>query len=168
VKNVCNRAGLLVGWQNDTRRVLVARANCDSWTCADCSKRMGERWGLRAKIGAREILGRGEILDFVTITSHERLKDFRSTERVWKSAWGALYKAIKRKNQDFTYMIVPEKHEDGRMHVHCLWNAGVTQKWLKDNARTRGLGHQCKIIHISAEGRAQQYVTKYVGEKSWY
>jgi hypothetical protein len=50
------------------------------------------------------------------------------------------------------------------MHVHALWNAGVSQKWLKDNARKRGLGYQCKVIHITSGGRAQQYVTKYLGK----
>jgi len=161
---MCRRAGLLVGWQADQRRALVARANCDSWNCDDCSKRMSETWGLRAHMGAREILGRGDTLDFVTITSHERLRDFASCEHVWRNAWGKLYNALKRQKDDLSYMIVPEKHKDGRMHVHCLWNAGVSQKWLKDNARKRGLGYQCKISHILSGGSAQQYVIKYIGK----
>lgn len=161
---MCSRAGLLIGWDDTARRALVARANCDSWSCGDCRKRMSETWGLRAQMGAKQILSRGDILDFVTITSHERLNDFASTERVWRSAWGSLYNAIKRRKTDFTYMIVPERHKDGRMHVHALWDAGVSQKWLKDNARKRGLGYQCKIVHITAGGNAQKYVTKYVGK----
>lgn len=161
---MCEKAGLLIGWQYGTRRALVARANCDSWGCSDCSKRMAERWGLRAEIGSRAILRRGEMLDFVTITSHERLTNFDQTERIWRSAWGTLYSAIKRKNQDFAYMIVPEKHKDGRMHVHALWNAGVSQKWLKDNARKRGLGYQCKVIHLSIGGSSAKYVSKYIGK----
>lgn len=161
---MCTKAGLLVGWQDGTKRVLVTRANCDSWACSDCAKRMGENWGFRAFLGGQAILRRGEPLDFVTITSHEKLRDFAATEKVWRAAWGSLYNALKRKNENLGYMIVPEKHKDGRMHVHCLWNAGVSQKWLKDNARKRGLGYQCKVIHILAEGRAQQYVTKYLGK----
>jgi len=161
---VCTRAGLLIGWQDGTRRCLVTRANCDSWKCADCSKRMAERWGLRASMGAKEIIRRGEPLDFVTITSHEKLPDFASTERVWRKAWSMLYAAIKRKKPSLEYMIVPEKHKDGRMHVHALWNAGVSQKWLKDNARKRGLGYQCKVIRVTADGHAQKYITKYIGK----
>lgn len=61
-------------------------------------------------------------------------------------------------------MIVPERHKDGRMHVHALWNAEVSQKWLKDNARKRGLGYQCKIVHVDHSGRAQKYIVKYVGK----
>lgn len=161
---MCQRAGILIGWDDGARQALVARANCDSWSCPDCRKRMAERWGLRAEMGAREVLRRGDCLDFVTITSHEKLRDFTASESVWRDAWSALYAALKRRNHRLAYIIVPEKHKDGRMHVHALWNAGVSQKWLKDNARKRGLGFQCKIIHVDASGCAQKYIVKYVGK----
>src|SRR5678815_2841726 len=157
---MCVRAGLLIGWDDTARRALVTRANCDSWSCEDCSKRMVERWSFRAALGAHQILERGECLDFVTITSHEKLPDFAATERVWRQAWASLYQAIKRKNPELMYFLVPEKHKDGRMHVHALWNAGVTKRWLKDNARKRGLGYECEINHVDVSGRAQKYVTK--------
>jgi len=161
---VCQRAGVLIGWDVNAKRALVVRADCDSWNCAECCGRMAEKWALRAEMGARQILRAGETLDFVTITSHEKLPDFASTERVWRLAWAKLYSALKRKKNNLQYMIVPEKHKDGRMHVHALWNANVSQKWLKDNARKRGLGYQCKVIHVPHSGRAQKYVVKYVGK----
>lgn len=61
-------------------------------------------------------------------------------------------------------MLIPEKHEDGRMHVHALWNAGVSKRWLKDNARKRGLGYQAEVKRVSNSGSASKYVTKYVGK----
>lgn len=161
---MCAKAGLLFGWDDAAKRVLVSRANCDSWVCEDCRQRMAERWGLRAAIGSKRITDAGGCLDFVTITSHEKLQDFASTEKVWRSAWSTLYAALKRRKPNVQYMIVPERHKDGRMHVHALWDAGVSQKWLKDNARKRGLGYQCKVIHVSSEGHAQKYITKYVGK----
>lgn len=161
---MCKRAGLLIGWDVDAKRALVAWGNCDSWHCADCARRMGERWALRASMGARKILATGDALDFVTITSHERLRTFEATEAVWRDSWGKLYNALKRQNERLEYMIIPEKHEDGRMHVHALWNAGVSKRWLKDNARKRGLGYECEIKHVSHEGSASRYVTKYVGK----
>jgi len=161
---MCDRAGLLIGWDDASKRALVCRANCDSWQCGECKKRMSENWGMRAFMGSRKLIAQGDKLDFVTITGHEKLKTFSATEAVWRKAWNPLYCAIKRKKPSLEYMIVPEKHKDGRMHVHCLWNASVTQKWLKDNARSRGLGYQCKIIHILDSGAAQHYVTKYVGK----
>lgn len=161
---MCLKAGLLIGWDDEAKRALVCRANCDSWKCSECAARLSEKWGMRAYMGSREILSQGDKLDFVTITSHEALKTFEATERVWSHAWNSLYQALKRQKSGLQYMIVPEKHKDGRMHVHALWNAGVSQKWLKDNARKRGLGYQCKIIHITAGGYAQKYVTKYIGK----
>jgi len=161
---MCKRAGLLVGWDEHSKRALVTWAHCESWGCDECAKRMAERWALRAEMGARQILGAAEVLDFVTITSHEKLSDFAATERVWRVAWNALYCAIKRKTVGFEYMIVPEKHQDGRMHVHALWNAGVSKRWLKDNARKRGLGYQAEIIRVNHEGIAAKYVTKYVSK----
>jgi len=143
---------------------MIARADCDSWSCDDCAQRMAEHWGLRAALGAAAIIRRGESLDFVTITSHEKLADFASTERVWRSAWAKLYNALKRRKAGLEYMIVPEKHEDGRMHVHALWNAGVTKRWLKDNARARGMGYEVKIGEVKSEDNAGRYVSKYLGK----
>lgn len=161
---MCKRAGLLIGWDEKTARALVARANCDSWDCDECKVRMREHWGFRGYLGAARFIAAGEKIDFVTITSHEKLPNFAATERVWRSAWNALYHALKRQKQDLQYMIIPEKHKDGRMHVHALWNAGVSERWLKDNARKRGLGHQVKVKRLSDQGRAQQYVVKYLGK----
>jgi len=125
---------------------------------------MSERWRLRAHVGARAILRRGENLDFATITGHEKLTTFEQTEYVWRNAWPSLYAALKRRNQRLEYIIIPERHKDGRMHVHALWNAAVKQRWLKDNARSRGLGFECEISRCANEGRASEYVAKYVGK----
>jgi hypothetical protein len=125
---------------------------------------MQERWVLRAQIGVRQYIGAGQHVDFITITSHEKLPDFASTERVWSKAWPVLYAALKRQSSKFQFFIVPEKHKDGRMHVHALWTANVTQKWVKDNARKRGLGYQAKVKTVSDAGKAVSYVGKYVGK----
>jgi hypothetical protein len=119
---------------------------------------------LRAELGAREILRRGDHLDFVTLTSHEALRDFAHTERVWRVAWGALYAALRRQVEQFDYFTVPEKHKDGRMHVHSLWNADVSKKWLKNNARRRGLGYMADVSHVLTPTYAVRYVTKYIGK----
>ena len=161
---MCERAGLLIGWDVVARRALVTRANCDSWTCPECSLRMAERWKLRAQIGVRQYIGAGLHVDFITITSHEKLDSFNATEAVWRKAWPVLYAALKRRGTPLHYFLVPEKHKDGRMHVHALWTANVTQKWLKDNARKRGLGYQCKARPVTDAGMAVRYVGKYIGK----
>lgn len=165
---MCQRAGLLIGWDDENKRALVCRANCDTWACHECATRMSEKWGLRAVMGARKIQSQGDQLDFVTITSHEALQTFEATCRVWESAWGKLYNALKRQKQALEYIIIPECHKNGRMHVHALWNADVSKRWLKDNARRRGLGYQCEIRHVASAGRASEYVTKYIGKSLDY
>jgi len=161
---VCKLAGLLAGWDRVTRRVLVTRADCDSWKCPECAVRMRERWILRAEIGVRQYIGAGQHVDFITITSHEKLQNFTATEAVWRKAWPVLYAALKRRSPQLNYFIVPEQHKDGRMHVHALWTANVSQKWLKDNARKRGLGYQAKAKPVTNATVAVRYVGKYVGK----
>lgn len=161
---MCKRAGLLIGFDHSAKRALVTRADCDSWNCPECAKRMRDRWVLRAEIGARKYIRDGLRLDFVTVTSHERLTTFAATEAVWREAWDRLYKAIKRRAEVFEYMVIPEKHQDGRMHVHALWTAGVSKKWLKDNARKRGLGFMADVREVKAVTDATRYVTKYIGK----
>ena len=50
------------------------------------------------------------------------------------------------------------------MHVHALWTANVSQKWVKDNGRKRGLGYQAKVKHVADAQAATGYVTKYIGK----
>jgi len=161
---MCKNAGLLIGWHKTEKRAFVARANCDNWSCEDCAVRMGNNWGLRASLGTRTLIDKGDTVDFITLTSHEKLPDFEATERVWRSAWGTLYNALKRQNNALAYLMIPERHKSGRMHIHGIWNAAVSQRWLKDNARRRGLGYQCKVVHISTERYASKYIAKYLGK----
>jgi len=161
---MCQRAGLLVGWDYTAKRAMVTRANCEQWNCPECAQLLKDRWILRAQIGARRYLAAGEKVDFVTITGHEKLTNFAQTHHVWQSAWPKLYNALKRRNVALQYMIIPEKHDDGRMHVHALWTAGVTERWLKDNSRKRGLGFMQEVDHVKSVIAAVRYVTKYIGK----
>lgn len=161
---MCTRAGLLIGWDYNSQRALITRGNCDSWNCVECARRMADGWIMRAQIGVRQFITDGRVVDFVTITSHEKLTSFEATQSVWRKSWPVLYAALKRKNADLQYFIVPERHKDGRMHVHALWTAGVRERWLKDNARSRGFGYQAKVKRIETPTHAVRYVTKYVGK----
>lgn len=161
---MCKRAGLLAGWDFSQKRVYITRGSCKQWDCPECAEKLREQWVLRAKIGTQELLQEGLRVDFVTITSHENLKTFSQCHYVFHNAWSKLYAALKRKTPRLEYFIVPEKHKDGRMHIHAIWSAGVTQKWLKDACRSRGLGYQAKVIEIKDAIAAPKYVTKYIGK----
>lgn len=161
---MCKNAGLLIGWDLVGLRAFVTRADCKLWSCDECKEKMRARWVLRAEIGVREFLAQDIRVDFITITSNEKLTNFAQTEYVWRDAWSKLYAALKRKNKALEYFIVPEKHKDERMHVHALWTASVTKKWLKDNARKRGLGFMADVTQVKSVRGATGYVTKYVGK----
>lgn len=154
----------MIGWNDALKYAVFVSANCDDWECKECANRKATHWRMRADKGAREILFDGETLDFVTITGHEKLADFAATERVWTLAWPALYAALKRQSAGLKYMLIPERHKSGRMHIHALWNAGVSKRWIKDNARKRGMGYQADVSHVLDAGSATKYVTKYIGK----
>jgi hypothetical protein len=161
---MCKNAGLLVGWDIANVRAFITQADCNEWSCPECAEKLKQHWVLRAETGVRYFLAHDIRVDFVTITSNEKLKTFAQTEYVWRDAWSKIYAALKRKNKALEYFIVPEKHKDGRMHIHALWTAGVTKKWLKDNARKRGLGYMADVSQVNSTRAATGYVTKYVGK----
>jgi len=162
---LCKRAGLLVGWDEKQKRALIAHANCDSWTCDECAKRMKDNWLMRAQIGIRKFKAEGCQVYFVTLTSHEMLATWEACERVWRKAWPVLYAALKRKDANLQYLMTPEQHEDGRMHMHALWTANVTQRWLKDNARSRGMGYMVDVSQVRSELSASRYLAKYLSKQ---
>lgn len=161
---MCQRGGLLIAYLYDQHKALVTDADCDSWKCPECSERLAQRWALRAEIGARQYLSAGKRVDFVTMTSHERLKTFEECDHVWRDAWNKLHARLKRQADVREYMLIPERHKDGRMHAHALWTFGVSRRWLKDNARACGLGYQADVKRVSEPHHAVRYVTKYVGK----
>lgn len=161
---MCLRAGVLFGWDYQAKRVLITRGTCDSWACEECAKRMRDKWSLRAQIGVRQFMAEHQFVDFVTLTSHEKLPTFAATERVWREAWPAIYNAIKRRNPDFQYMLIPEKHKNGRMHVHALWTAGIGKGVIKQIVRPRGLGYMLDVSHINNPLDAISYVVKYLSK----
>ena len=164
---MCKKAGLLVAFNRATKLVLVTRADCDTWSCDECSKRMSSKWSMRASMGARDMITQGQCVDFVTVTSHEKLKTFSQCNYVWPSAWKKLYSRLMyayTSDCRAQYLLVPERHKDGRLHVHALWNFTVTHAWLKKNARSCGLGYQCDVKSVKNGLNAARYVAKYLSK----
>lgn len=161
---MCKNGGLLITYLYDEHRALVTDADCDSWKCEECSKRLSGRWALRAEIGARQYINAGARVDFITLTSHERLKTFEACAFAWVDAWHKLHHRLNKQATVREYLLIPERHKDGRMHAHALWTFGVSRRWLKDNARACGLGYQADVKHVQEARFAVRYVTKYIGK----
>lgn len=161
---MCKHGGLLITFLYGEHRALVTDADCDSWKCEECAEKLKSRWQMRAEIGARAFLLAGVRVDFITITSHERLKTFEACNAAWGDAWNKLHARLKRKADVCEYMLIPERHKDGRMHVHAIWTFGVSRRWLKDNARACGLGYQADVKPCEDVWRVTRYVTKYISK----
>jgi len=155
----------LVGFAKSGKKALVFKSNCDTWECEECASRKKSQWSARAILGCQELRSRGEIVHFVTLTSHERLKTFAATHAAFPSAWSKLYKRMKRRTPAMMYLMICEQHKlGGRLHVHFLTNHDDKTRWYKDNARACGLGFQAKVELIENDGKAAAYVSKYIGK----
>jgi hypothetical protein len=99
-------------------------------------------------------------MNFITLTSHERLAASASL-RVLPRAWSKLQERLRREAKG-DYLIVPELHKDGRVHLHGLFSHAVSKRWYKDNARACGLGYQVDLQEIKRDGGVAAYITKYL------
>lgn len=162
---------MLIAYDKATRRALITDADCDSWKCPECRAKLAQGWTLRAEHGARVLQEAGVTLYFATITSHEKNKTFDACARAFPDAWGKLHKRLNRQADVREYLLVPERHKDGRMHVHAIWTFPVDTRWLKDNGRECGFGYMNQVggrghkdQPIDALSRVASYISKYLGK----
>ena len=142
---MCKRGGLLITYQYVEHRALITDADCDSWQCPECQERLKDYWLLHAQHGASLFLGRGVKLFFATITSHENTRTFSQGASIFPDAWGKLHKRLNRTSDICEYLLIPEHHKDGRLHMHAVWTFPVDTRWLKDNGRECGFGFMNQI-----------------------
>jgi hypothetical protein len=153
----------LVGENREQRRAVLFRPACGLWSCPVCAQANKARWTVRAYNGSKELIAAGREVDFLTLTSHEKLSP-ESTRRVFAHAWDQLNKRIRREVPGFAYLLVPEQHKDGRLHAHLIETSHLSKRWYKDNARECGLGYEVDIDGIRSPEGAAWYVAKYVGK----
>jgi len=166
---MCKFGGLLYAFDNVKKCCFITDADCNAWSCPECRARLKDRWVLRALHGSKLLADGGAVLYFATITSHENLKTFGACAAVFPDAWAKLHKRLNRTTDKREYFLVPEKHKDGRMHVHAIWTFPVNTRWLKDNGRECGFGYKNQIggrghvdEPITDLPRIGQYVGKYL------
>jgi hypothetical protein len=154
----------LIARNHATKEAVFFRPRCKSWRCPACSKVNKALWAIRAYEGSKAIMECEKPLFFMTVTSHEKLTADQSLW-VWPSAWGQLRDRMKyRAGGVFFYIMVPEHHLDGRLHVHAIESAGVGQSWLKSAARESGLGYMDEEKPIKTPQGSAWYVSKYLGK----
>lgn len=168
VNEECEAKNRVLLWARgkETNTIYIYRPTCGTWGCAGCRKRLRRYWTLRISKHVNNRVTGGFHWQFVTLTSHEKLKTMEATVAVWPNAWNKIHARLKRNvGGKVQYVLVPEFHQDGRMHAHLLTETYIKQKWWKDNARESGLGYQAKVKEIEDDGsNAVWYVSKYLGK----
>lgn len=146
-----------------TKQVIFFQPACGSWNCPACALTNSKKAILRALKGYSELSAQNIKIDFLTLTSHEKL-NAQASYHVLPKAWNKLNIRIKRASQQNDYFIVPEQHKNGRWHVHGMTTANLPKKWWKDNARECGLGYKSDVSEVVAVGSVAGYVAKYTGK----
>ena len=163
MQTVCETRGrpFLKAFNPSKNVMIVFRPRCKQWGCPACAVINTKLWAARAHRGAFEFQNVGKTLRFLTLTSHENLTAAASL-KVWPKAWKTLHTRANREGGHGAYLMVPERHKDGRLHMHAIvtWPMGKT--WWKDNARESGLGFMADSEVIRHAGGAASYVTKYL------
>jgi len=147
----------------NAKQWILVRPDCGLWSCPHCAEKMARRWIVRIKIAAQMWKKQGLPVSFITLTSHRKLKTRDATIKVLPSAWNKLQNRARRANEyDFFYALVPEQHQDGRVHMHLLATSSLSERWYKDTCASCGLGYQTKVIAVENEGQAAGYIAKYL------
>lgn len=167
---VCEARGrpYLVGLNGELKRAVFFQPRCKSWTCPTCAKINRSLWAVRAFHGA-QVLNQtlSQSIDFLTLTSHEKL-DRAGSLAVWPKSWKKLRERARHATGGFQYLLVPEQHADGRLHVHAVETAGLGKRWWKDNARACGLGFMAEEEEARTPQGAAYYVVKYLTKSIGY
>jgi len=157
----------LRGVNHEEKRAIFFQPRCKLWSCPACAEINKSLWAVRAYSGAAQLAEQGIDISFLTLTSHEKLSAAASLA-VWPDAWKKLRQRAYRASGGFQYLLIPEQHKDGRLHVHAIETAGLGKRWWKDNGRACGLGFMADEGIARTAGGAANYVVKYLSKSLAY
>jgi hypothetical protein len=159
----------MVGWDSEGGVSYVFRPDCKCWNCPSCAARLRARWTVRAYQATLGYMAEGRKFALVTLTCHERLKTLNQTLFVWPKAWAKLRYRVNYAAHGWHFIMIPEQHRTGRLHVHLATDAGLPKRWWKDNGRECGLGYMAEASEFRdtnvSPALVSWYVTKYLGKQ---
>lgn len=164
-KRLCDNPNTpyIFGVDHQQKRVLVTRANCGQWSCPACAKTRRDWWAVRVYQGVTQLVERGESeWSFLTVTSNGKLRTFDQTLYVFPDAWAKLSARMRRAYQKPAYVLVPERHKNGRLHFHMIVGAAVSWDWLHDNAPACGFGWKVDAGELASPAMCSWYIAKYM------
>lgn len=161
----CSAEGVPFFYRSDveTQVAEFAKGTCKMWACEPCGARNAKRWIARIIKGCNT---HANDWYFCTMTADENWRgadnSLRNLRRNWAKLRKRLARLAKKSDRGFYYVRVWEAHKDGSFHMHLITNFPVTTKWLKDNAKTCGLGHQARSEKTANPGQVAGYISKYM------
>ncbi len=156
---------VMQAYSADKKTCYLYQPPCKCWDCEPCARQNMYLWAARIGCGYTHYIETGiDGWRMVTITSSSKLKTKDQTLWVWPKAWGKLSTRMRRKYPGVRYVLIPEMHKDGRIHIHMLASHSIKTRWVKDNSAQCGLGYQGKAEKLTDAGRAVWYVTKYLAK----
>lgn len=161
------RRPYLLGVNQEVRKAVLFQPRCKSWNCPACADINKRLWAVKVYHGADVIAQNGNPINFLTITSHGKL-DADASIKVFPHAWGLLRQRAYRMTGGFDYVLIPERHQDGRLHVHALETASLGARWWKDNAAACGLGYMVDESVARSAAGAAYYAVKYLAKNLEY
>lgn len=156
------------GTNHTTKEAVFFRPRCKSWACPYCGNINKNLWVAQAYHGAEVLADTGDstqsnLITFLTITSNARL-DAVGSARVFSKAWNNLLRRARHGGSQGQYLLVPERHKDGRVHAHAVATFNLGTRWWKDNCAEVGLGYMAEEEIARTPGGAAFYVSKYLGK----
>lgn len=144
-------------------QVRFQRPDCHLWSCSDCAEVNKRRWQAVVAEGIKHYQDAGQTAwYFVTLTDAEWNKTFHQSLLSWRKNWPKLYARMKRREDNIRYVLLPEKHRDGRIHMHMLTTCSLSKRFWKDHARACHLGYMAESEELVSIPKAVFYVTKYI------
>lgn len=140
---------------------VIFRPRCKMWKCPACADINRRLWAAKATHGAEVQQEQGGVVNFITLTSHEKLNAYSSI-KVFPLAWKKLHARATYAGGKQPYLMIPEQHRDGRLHMHAIALWPMTTAWWKDNARECGLGYMAEAEAVRNPALAGWYVVKYI------
>jgi hypothetical protein len=154
------RRPYIVGLNAIAGLAVLFRPRCKKWDCPACAPINRAKWCVRAYQGSQKLIREGRSISFVTLTSHPALGPDGSVA-VLRSAWDMLNKRVHRIEPFVSYIMIPERHKDGRVHVHMLTTSILEKRWWKDNGAECGFGYMADREPLCSPEGAAWYVSKY-------
>lgn len=165
----------ITGVGSEAQIALLLRPDCKRWSCRHCAAKNARRW--IARIINHVNTKPQATWQMFTLTAHEKWRGMDASAKNLRSGWKRLYNRMRDRFGTEDYVKVWERHADGSLHLHGLicdeigegtyWledhppHRIMTHRWLKNSARSCGMGYQVDLHPVDNAGKVAGYISKY-------